>query len=392
MNERVSWMNNTQASLLLTEEVNRLLNQCDFPSSLTIEQCASTLAMSMTSFRRKLTHEETSYKLIQSKFLNELCVKALLTSETKVDDLAFKLGYSERATFERAFRNKFGVTPSQFREFALASSVSSNYQKLTEIAENMPPMPESCQQLLREKDQGNLDLQRVIDIVAKDVVFSGRIMGQASRAIYGRTPSTLKEAVSRNLGIGSIVNFAVVYAVKDALQDHVEQVIIVQYSQAFLLAPKLFQRVRKSLASDLKFDITLTEQVLAFSLLGIFLLSHKSAYKHKMMRYALQGIDDLHSLNQHVRESMAISLYSASSLMLSLWHIDASLVKQLSHLDKVSQLGGKGSEQDELVLFMLSCLYFAAAGHCDFNALEQKAELLNIQNFDEVKLLLSDLN
>jgi AraC-like DNA-binding protein len=385
-------MNNTQASLLLTEEVNRLLIQCDLPSSLTIEQCASTLAMSMTSFRRKLTQEETSYKLIQSKFLNELCVKALLTMQIKVDDLAIKLGYSERATFERAFRSKFGVTPSQFREFALVGSVASNYQKLTEIAENMPPMPESCQTLLLEKDLGNLDLQRVIDIVGKDVVFSGRIMGQASKAIYGRTPKTLKEAVSRNLGIGTIVNFAVVYAVRDALQEHVEHVIIAQYSQAFLLAPKLFQRVRKLIVPDLKFDIALTEQVLAFSLLGIFLLSHKSTYKHKMMRYALQGIDDLHSLNLHAREYMAISLYSASSLMLSLWHIDASLVKQLSHLDKVSQSGVKGSEQDELVLFMLSCLYFAAAGHTDFSALEQKSKLLKIQNFSEIKQLLSELN
>ncbi|MFQ3192870.1 MAG: hypothetical protein ACI936_004024 [Paraglaciecola sp.] len=58
----------------------------------------------------------------------------------------------------------------------------------------------------------------------------------------------------------------------------------------------------------------------------------------------------------------------------------------------MSQLGVKGSEQDELVLFMLSCLYFAAARHSDFSALEQKAELLNIQNFDEIKQLLSELN
>ena len=385
-------MNSTQPSLLLTEAVNRLLDKCDLPSSLTIEQCASALAMSMTTFRRKLTQEETSYKLIQSKFLNEFCVKALLTMQTKIDDLAIKLGYSERATFERAFRQKFGITPSQFREFSLVGSVGSSYQKLTEIAHNMPPMPGSCQQLLREKDQGNLNLQLVIDIIGKDVIFSGRIMGQASKAIYGRTPKTIQEAVSRNLGIDTIVNFAVVYAVKDALQEHVDQVIIDQYSQAFLLAPKLFQRVRKLLVSELEFDIALTEQVLLFSLLGVFLLSHKSAYKHKVMGYALQGIDDLHSLNQHIRESMLISLYSASSLMLSLWHIDASLIKQLSHLDKVSQLVVKGSEQDELVLFMLSCLYFAAAGHCDFSALEQKAELLNIQNFDEIKQLLSVLN
>ena len=385
-------MNNPQPSLLLTKAVNRLLNESELPASLTIEQCASALAMSMTSFRRKLAQEETSYKLIQSKFLNELCVKALLTMQTKIDDLAIKLGYSERATFERTFRKKFGITPSQFRELSLVGSCESNYQKLTEIAENMPPMPDSCLQLMREKDQGNLNLQRVIEIVGKDIIFSGRIMGQASKAIYGRSPKTLQEAVSRNLGINIIINFAVVYAVKDALQGQVEPVIIDQFSPAFLLAPKLFQRVRKLLVSDLKFDIVLTEQVLVFSLLGIFLLSHKSTYKHEMMRYALQGIDDLHSLNQYIRESMAISLYSASSLMLSLWHIDASLVKQLSHLDHVSRLRVKGSEQDELVLFMLSCLYFAAAGHCDFRALEQKAELLNIQNFDEIKQLLSVLS
>jgi AraC-like DNA-binding protein len=386
--KKLLYMDDHQPTLLITEAVNRLLHECDLPSSLTIEQCAAALAMSMTSFRRKLAQEETTYRLIHSKFLNELCVKALLTTQTKVDDLAIKLGYSERATFERAFRHKFGITPAKFRELSMVGSVESSYQKLTEIAENMPPMPDSCQQLLREKNQDRLDLQRVTDIVMKDVIFSGRIMGQASKAIYGRTPTTLQEAISRNLGISTVVNFALVYAVTDALQDHVDQVIIEKYSPAFLLAPKLFQRVRKSLVLDPEFDIALTDQVLIFSLLGIFLLSHKSTYKHEMMRYALQGIDDLHSLNLHIRESMAISLYSASSLMLSLWHIDASIVKKLSHLDKVSQLGGQSSSQDELVLFMLSCLYFAAAGHNDFSYLEQKAELLNIQNFDEIKQLL----
>lgn len=381
-------MNNPQSSLLITEAVNRLLSERDLPASLTIEQCASALAMSMTSFRRKLTQEETSYKLIQSKFLNELCVKALLTMQTKIDDLAITLGYSERATFERAFRKKFGITASQFRELSLVCSVESNSLKLTEIAENMPPMSASCQQLLLEKDRNNLNLQRVIEIVSQDVIFSGRIMGQASKAIYGKTPKNIQEAISRNLGIYTVVNFAVVFAVKDALQDHLEQVIIEQYSQAFLLAPKLFQHVRKQITADFKFDIGLTEQVLVFSLLGVFLLSHKSAYRHEMMLYSLQGIDDLGSLNLHIRESMGISLYSASSLMLSLWHIDASLVKQIGHLDKVSQAIEKGNEQDELVLFMLSCLYFAAAGHRDFSVLEQKAELLNIQNFDEVMQLL----
>lgn len=385
-------MNHSQPSLVLTAAVNRLLSERDLPASLTIEQCACELSISMTSFRRKLAQEETSYKLIQSKFLNELCVKALLTNQIKIEDLAIRLGYSERATFERAFRQKFGVTPSQFRYLSLANSVHSNYVKLTEIAENMPPMPSSCQQLLLEKDRDNLNLQKVIEIVTKDVILSGRIMGQASKAIYGKTPKNLQEAISRNLGIQTVVNYALVFAMKDALQQHLEQVIIEQYSQAFLLAPKLFQHTRKLLAKNLTLDIALTEQVLVFSLLGVFLLSHKSAHRHEMMRYSLRGIDDLGSLNRHIHETMGISLYSASSLMLSLWHIDASLVKQIAHLDKVSQAVAKGTEQDELVLFMLSCLYFAAAGHSDFSVLEQKAECLNITNFDEIKQLLATLN
>jgi len=378
-------MSHFQHSLQLTETVNTLLNKCELPASLTVEQCASSLAMSMTSFRRKLAQEETSYKLIQSKFLNELCVKALLTKHIKIDELAIKLGYSERATFERAFRQKFGVTPSQFRVLSLVDNKHSSHKKLIEIAENMPPMSGSCRQLLDEKEQGNLDLQRVVEIVSKDAIFSARIMGHASKAIYGKTPKNLLEAVSRNLGIGTVVNFAIVYAMKDSLQDHVDQAVIEQYSEAFLIAPKLFQRIRKSLVSTIKFDITLTEQVLVFALLGILLLSHKSAYKHQLMLHSLQGIDDLQSLNQHIRESMKISIYSSSSLMLSLWHIDANLVKQLNHLEKVSQLRAKSSEQDELILFMLSCLYFSAAGHTDFSELEQKAELLNIIDFSEIK-------
>ena len=73
----------------------------------------------------------------------------------------------------------------------------------------MPPMPDSCQQLLRKKDQGNLNLQMVIEIeiVGKDLIFSGRIVGQARKAIYGITPKSIQEAVGRNLGIDTIVNF-----------------------------------------------------------------------------------------------------------------------------------------------------------------------------------------
>mgnify|MGYP000082494678 FL=1 len=381
-------MNKSQKRLQLTQAVNTLLSQSDLPATVTIEHCALSLSMSSTSFRRKLSQEDTSFKLIQTKFLNELCVSALLTRQSNIDELAIKLGYSERATFERAFRQKFGVTPSQFRELSLVDNKYQCHKKLIEIAENMPPMSDSCRQLLDEKEQGNLDLQRVVDIISKDVIFTARIMGQASKAIYGKTPKNLLEAISRNLGITTVINYAIVFAMKDALQDQVEQVIIDQYSEAFLIAPKFFQLIKKSVGSKVKFDNVLIEQVLVFALLGVFLLSHKSAYKHDFMLHSLQGIDDLHTLNQHIRETMDISIFSSSSLMLSLWHVDANLVKQLNHLEKVNQNKIDSNHQEELILFMLSCLYFYAAGHKDFSELEQKADLLKINDFSEIKLAL----
>jgi AraC-like DNA-binding protein len=200
-------MKSAPNTLVLTEAVNKLLEANDLPAALTIEQCASALAMSMTSFRRKLAQEDTSYKLIQNKFINELSVQALLTKHANIDQLAIKLGYSERATFERAFRQKFGTTASKFRELSLVNSAENSYQKLSQIAENIPPMPKSCRQLVEEKDNGNLDLQRVIEIISQDAIFSGRLMGQASKAIYGKTPKNLSEAVSRNLGVDTVVNF-----------------------------------------------------------------------------------------------------------------------------------------------------------------------------------------
>ena len=132
-------MSTRQQQPPVTQAVNRLLAEHGLPAALTLEQCASALAMSTTSFRRKLKQEDTSYKLIHSKYLNELCVLALSVQHIKIEDLAIRLGYSERATFERAFRQKFGLTPSQFRELNTIGINSDSEKELKLIAQSIPP-------------------------------------------------------------------------------------------------------------------------------------------------------------------------------------------------------------------------------------------------------------
>lgn len=372
--------------LSLTKRVYGLLKQSDLPATLTIEKCASSLAMSMTSFRRKLSNEETSYKHIQSKFLNECCIRDLLEDKIKIDDLFIKLGYSERATFERSFRQKFGVSPSQFRKSSLIGNQEKNKQDLTQIAQNIPPLAASCQQLLDEKDNTNID--RVTQIVESDPIYSGRIMGLASKAIYGKTPKNVHEAISRNLGINTIINLAIIFAVKDMLHTYVEPKVINNFTAAFLKAPKLFQLVRKSVDNNCSFNIELTEKVLTLGLLGVFLLSHKGVNKHSFMLYSLQGIDDLHTLNLNLTETMGANIFSASSMMLSLWSIDAELIKYLMALNKTKLTSKKLELENEVVLFMLSCIYASGANGESSDDLSQQAIRLNINNYDAIKELM----
>jgi len=378
-------------ALRLTEAVHQLLANSELPALLTIERCASQLAMSATSFRRKLSQEETSYKQIQAKFLNEFCVQALLAQQYNIDDLAIKLGYSERATFERAFRQKFGITPSKFRELAMLGQEKGARQQLISIAEQLPPIPDTCQQLLQKKDEDSLDTQLVVNIIRQDPIFSGRIIGLASKAIYGKTPKDLKEAVSRNLGVNTVVNFTVLFAVRDVLQNQIEPLLIERYSEAFMVAPKLLKTIRKSGVDVSGFDFPFTEQLVMFGLLGTFLLAHKSTFQHELMLHSLQGIEDLHSLNQQLKITHGMSIFSASALMLSLWHLDARIIKQLTHLERVSLHADKVNQEDKLVLFMMSCLYQMAARHTDYTQLAEQSELLGITNFDEIERLLHNV-
>jgi hypothetical protein len=85
---------------------------------------------------------------------------------------------------------------------------------------------------------------------------------------------------------------------------------------------------------------------------------------------------------------MNISIFTASTLMLSLWHIDASVVKQLNYLEKASSKQVYASKQDEMVLFMLSCVYVFATGQQDYSELEQKAQALNYTDFKDIKAAL----
>lgn len=80
-----------------------------------IEEVAKALAMSPRSLRRKLESENTSYKHILDQERQQIAQQLLHGSNMKLDELAFHLGYTDTASFSRAFRRWKGCSPGEFR-------------------------------------------------------------------------------------------------------------------------------------------------------------------------------------------------------------------------------------------------------------------------------------
>lgn len=102
--------------LSLTEKVKKFILSVEKPAMQTLETAAEAFGMSQTTFRRKLKAEQQSFKEIQNEILEGIYIKALSTTTMKIEDFAQYIGFSERSSFERSFRKRFGLSPAKYRK------------------------------------------------------------------------------------------------------------------------------------------------------------------------------------------------------------------------------------------------------------------------------------
>lgn len=81
-----------------------------------LDEVAKSIAMSPRSLRRKLEQEGTSFRSLVEEERRQLAVKLLEGSEMKLDELAVHLGYTDTASFTRAFRRWMGCSPGEYRK------------------------------------------------------------------------------------------------------------------------------------------------------------------------------------------------------------------------------------------------------------------------------------
>lgn len=128
-NEVARWMRRAPASIIevlmsgaeLSARIIGLLQQ-SMPQLLTLEEVAAHLAMSPRTLHRKLASQGESFQQIKDGWRLRIAVQRLSCTDMSVKQIAADLGFSDQATFRRAFAQWAGHPPGRYRQLRAPAS------------------------------------------------------------------------------------------------------------------------------------------------------------------------------------------------------------------------------------------------------------------------------
>lgn len=124
----VTFLNHAPQSLLtqfrdddsVTAQIKRLLLHRNGLHSelapLSFEEVADELASTTHTLRRRLKEEGHSYQEIKDSIRRDQALELLENTDMSIQELSERLGFSEAAAFNRAFKKWTGLSPSSFRD------------------------------------------------------------------------------------------------------------------------------------------------------------------------------------------------------------------------------------------------------------------------------------
>ncbi len=80
------------------------------------EQVAKTLNMSVSTLRRRVLEEETTYQKIKDDCRRQSSIDYMNSPELSINDVAGLMGFDEPSAFFRSFKRWTGMTPGEYRQ------------------------------------------------------------------------------------------------------------------------------------------------------------------------------------------------------------------------------------------------------------------------------------
>lgn len=354
--------------------------QFDTPAKIRSEAVGELLGMSESVFRRKLKQEKLSFSALLKSHIHERSINGLLSGE-KVDVLAESLGFSDRRSFDRSFKEFTGISPGQLRQVGSRLRFQRGNQALIEVTENLPPLPETISHIVNLSDE-QLTVSRLVKLIEPDPVFLAHIIGKASKALYGSVPQSLEQAIGRNLGVNNVRNLAVLFAAQQYLTVQSVHPNIERLIDAMLLSNALFESLFASeYSSD---DKALIAQLTLFGPLALLLIFHTEHLDASLFFEQWQNASSFNEFQSALAAEHNLCLYGASSLLLVRWGFTSKVNQTLWRLCQ---------EPDAKVNKRIRCCHELAFNSLCFNQAqihdEQLAAVLSEQQLTEAMELLA---
>lgn len=112
----------------LAERVRALLRSRLAEDAPSLADIARRLGLSPETVRRRLTAEGHSYRSLKDRLRRDLAVELLAQPRLTLADIGRQVGFSEAATFHRAFRQWTGVAPGEYRATRLQAGAGRREQ------------------------------------------------------------------------------------------------------------------------------------------------------------------------------------------------------------------------------------------------------------------------
>ena len=340
--EIARYLSQHRAGGSLMQQVHDLLSSMTSLQGVTQTRVAQQMHMSESTLKRRLAEEDATFKSLVTSFRQTRTLSLLGLEDSSYEAIAVELGFSERASFERAFKNWYGLTPARFRNLTKLCKLSTDYVDLAHLDE-LPGAPSVCRDVVQILNEEDYELSDLLKVLEMDPVITGKLMGLANSAFFGSQEiHSLEQAVVK-MGGQRVMNLALAMLANEALgeaqeaglnlgQFWAESLCLAWWSNEIALA---LQRHEPSEAAEDQPKNAYLIGLLAH--IGLLLLAALRPKEMATLEPILRECQNLSEQDASEKRALGINRFEASAVLLAHWSLPGPVVKTLQG---VAQLTG----------------------------------------------------
>ncbi|WP_428241295.1 HDOD domain-containing protein [Gynuella sp.] len=328
-------LNSYHKGATFIQRIYEILIGMDSLAGVTLTSIAQAMAMSESTLKRRLADEAATFKSLITSYRQTRTLELLGLQDIDYDHIAHQLGFSERASFERAFKGWYGLTPSKFRNLTRLCTISTPQIDLQQD-NHLPSAPGVCRDVIVLLNDDQYEMSSLVGIIRQDPVLTGKIIGMANSAFFGATPVLeLEQAIINVLGADTVMNLAIAMLAGSELTRHQPDLIdLGEFWTQSLIAAWWAEQLSLQ-AGNSKAVCHQHYLVALLAQIGLLLLA---SLRPKEINVVWPLLNESQSLQEQIRieqRALGINRFEASSILLAHWKLPGAVVQQIQAISNI---------------------------------------------------------